>query len=115
MCAGMFLILLDVTVVNVAVPSITAGLRTGTAGVQWVVDAYTVALASLLLAGGTAGDRIGHRATVLIGLVTFGAASVGCGLAASAGELIAARAGQGIGAALLLPGSLAAIADAFPG
>jgi len=115
MCAGMFLILLDVTVVNVAVPSITAGLRTGTAGVQWVVDAYTVALASLLLAGGAAGDRIGHRATVLIGLVTFGAASVGCGLAASTGELVAARAGQGIGAALLLPGSLAAIADAFPG
>lgn len=115
MCAGMFLILLDVTVVNVAVPSITSGLRTGTAGVQWVVDAYTVALASLLLAGGAAGDRIGHRATVLIGLVTFGAASVGCGLAVSAGALIAARAGQGIGAALLLPGSLAAIADAFPG
>lgn len=115
MCAGMFLILLDVTVVNVAVPSITSGLRTGTAGVQWVVDAYTVALASLLLAGGAAGDRIGHRATVLVGLVTFGAASVGCGLAVSAGALIAARAGQGIGAALLLPGSLAAIADAFPG
>lgn len=115
MCAGMFLILLDVTVVNVAVPSIAAGLRTGTAGVQWVVDAYTVALAGLLLAGGAAGDRFGHRATVLIGLVIFGAASAGCGLASSAGELTAARAGQGIGAALLLPGSLAAIADAFPG
>lgn len=114
MCAGMFLILLDATVVNVAVPSITAGLRTGTAGIQWVVDAYTVALASLLLAGGTAGDRIGHRAAVLIGLATFAAASVGCGLATSAGALIAARAGQGIGAALLLPGSLAAVADAFP-
>ena len=106
MCAGMFLILLDATVVNVAVPSITAGLRTGTAGVQWVVDAYTVALASLLLAGGTAGDRIGHRAAVLAGLLTFGAASAGCALAASAGTLIAARAGQGVGAALLLPALL---------
>jgi DHA2 family methylenomycin A resistance protein-like MFS transporter len=115
MCAGMFLILLDATVVNVAVPAVTAGLRTGTAGIQWVVDAYTVALASLLLAGGAAGDRIGHRATVLAGLLTFGAASAGCALAPSAGALIAARAGQGVGAALLLPGSLAAIADAFPG
>jgi DHA2 family methylenomycin A resistance protein-like MFS transporter len=111
----MFLILLDVTVVNVAVPSITAGLGTGTAGVQWVVDAYTVSLASLLLAGGTTGDRTGHRTTVLAGLVIFGVASAACGLAASAETLIAARAAQGVGAALLLPGSMAAIADAFPG
>ncbi|MCL2586379.1 MAG: MFS transporter, partial [Streptosporangiales bacterium] len=56
MCCGMFLVLLDVTVVNVAIPAITAGLRTSTAGVQWVVDGYTVAIASLLLAGGTLGD-----------------------------------------------------------
>lgn len=115
MCGGMFLILLDVTIVNVAVPAITAGLRTSTAGVQWVVDGYTVALAALLLAGGTLGDRLGHRRTVLAGLVIFGAASAGCALATGPGALIAARAGQGIGAALLLPGSLAAIADAFPG
>ncbi|HEY1706297.1 MAG TPA: MFS transporter [Trebonia sp.] len=115
MCAGMFLILLDVTVVSVAVPSITAGLGTGTAGVQWVVDAYTVSLASLLLAGGTIGDRTGHRTTVLAGLVIFGVASAACGLATVPGALIAARAGQGVGAALLLPGSMAAIADAFPG
>jgi MFS transporter, DHA2 family, methylenomycin A resistance protein len=115
MTAGMFLILLDVTVVNVAVPTITAGLRTSTAGVQWVVDGYTVALASLLLAGGTLGDRFGHRQTVLAGLAVFGAASAGCALAATPGTLIAARVVQGIGAALLLPGSLAAIADAYPG
>jgi MFS transporter, DHA2 family, methylenomycin A resistance protein len=115
MCCGMFLILLDVTVVNVAVPAITAGLRASTAGVQWVVDGYTVALASLLLAGGTLGDRLGHRTIVLLGLGIFGAASAGCGLATVPGALIAARAAQGIGAALLLPGSLAAIADAFPG
>jgi DHA2 family methylenomycin A resistance protein-like MFS transporter len=115
MCGGMFLILLDVTVVNVAVPAITAGLRASTAGVQWVVDGYTVALASLLLAGGILGDRLGHRGTVLAGLVIFGAASAGCALATVPGALIAARAGQGAGAALLLPGSLAAIADAFPG
>jgi DHA2 family methylenomycin A resistance protein-like MFS transporter len=114
MCAGMFLVLLDVTVVNVAVPAITAGLRTGTAGVQWAVVGYTVALASLLLGGGVLGDRIGHRRVVLAGLVVFGTASAGCALAPGTGALVAARAGQGIGAALLLPGSIAAIADAYP-
>lgn len=114
MCAGMFLVLLDVTVVNVAVPAITAGLRADTAGVQWVVVGYTVALASLLLAGGTLGDRIGHRQVVLAGLVIFGAASAGCALAPWTTALVAARAGQGIGAALLLPGSIAAITDAYP-
>lgn len=114
MCAGMFLVLLDVTVVNVAVPSITAGLRTTTAGVQWVVDGYTVALAGLLLAGGALGDRLGHRHVVAVGLMIFGAASVGCALAPSTGVLVATRATQGIGAAMLLPGSIAAIADAYP-
>ena len=114
MCAGMFLVLLDVTIVNVAVPSITTGLRTTTAGVQWVVDGYTVALASLLLAGGALGDRLGHRQVVAGGLVIFGAASAGCALAQSAGVLVASRAAQGIGAAMLLPGSIAAIADAYP-
>lgn len=114
MCAGMFLVLLDVTVINVAVPAITADLRTGTAGVQWVVVGYTVALASLLLGGGTLGDRIGHRRVVLAGLVVFGAASAGCALAPRTGALVAARAGQGAGAALLLPASIAAIAGAYP-
>ena len=114
MCAGMFLVLLDVTVVNVAVPSITAGLRTGTAGVQWVIDAYTVTLASLLLAGGAVGDRFGQRTAVLAGLAVFGAASGGCALAPTPGLLVVARAAQGVGAALLLPGSIAAIADAYP-
>jgi MFS transporter, DHA2 family, methylenomycin A resistance protein len=114
MCAGMFLVLLDVTVVNVAVPAITAGLRTSTAGVQWVVDGYAVTLASLLLAGGAAGDRFGHRRVVAVGLAIFGAASAGCALAPTPGLLVAARAAQGVGAALLLPGSIAAIADAYP-
>ncbi len=114
MCAGMFLVLLDVTVVNVAVPAITAGLRTDTAGVQWVVVAYTITAASLLLGGGTLGDRFGHRHVVLAGLVIFGAASAGCALAPWTGALVASRATQGTGAALLLPGSIAAIADAYP-
>lgn len=114
MCAGMFLVLLDVTVVNVAIPSVISGLHTTTAGVQWVVDGYTVALAGLLLAGGAFGDRAGHRRIVAAGLVIVGVASVGCAIAPNAGVLIIARAAQGVGAALLLPGSVAAIADAYP-
>ena len=114
MCAGMFLVLLDVTVVNVAIPSITSGLRTTTAGIQWVVDGYAVALASLLLAGGALGDRLGHRQVVVAGLAIFGAASAGCNDAPAIGVLVAARATQGVVAALLLPGSIAAIADAYP-
>ncbi|MEQ3550407.1 MFS transporter [Pseudonocardia nematodicida] len=114
MCAGMFLVLLDVTVVNVALPSIGTGLGAGAAAVQWVVDAYAVSIAGLLLAGGTLGDRAGHRRVVLAGLAVFGAASAACGLAPSAGVLIGARAAQGLGAALLLPGTLAVITDAFP-
>ena len=115
MCVGMFLVLLDVTVVNVALPSIATELRGGPAATQWVVDAYAVAIAGLLLAGGTVGDWIGHRRVVLAGLVVFGAASAACGLATGPGMLITARAAQGVGAALLLPGSLAVITQVFPG
>jgi DHA2 family methylenomycin A resistance protein-like MFS transporter len=114
MCAGMFLVLLDVTVVNVALPSIDAGLAAGTGELQWVVDGYAVAIAGLLLAAGAIGDLAGHRRVVLTGLALFGVASAVCGFAPSAGLLIAARVGQGLGAALLLPGSLAVIADAYP-
>jgi DHA2 family methylenomycin A resistance protein-like MFS transporter len=115
MCVGMFLVLLDVTVVNVALPSIATGLGADPGATQWIVDAYAVAIAGLLLTGGTVGDRIGHRRVVLAGLGIFGAASAACGLAAGPGTLIAARAAQGVGAALLLPGSLAVITEAFPG
>src|SRR5918997_2537752 len=113
MCVGMFLVLLDVTVVNVALPSIASGLGADPAATQWIVDAYAVAIAGLLLAGGTVGDRVGHRRVVLTGLGLFGMASAACGLATGPGMLIAARAAQGAGAALLLPGSLAVITDAF--
>lgn len=110
----MFLVLLDVTVVNVALPRIRAGLGADVAGTQWVVDGYAVAIAGLLLVGGTLGDRIGHGRVVLTGLALFGLASAGCGLAPVTGALIAGRAVQGVGAALLLPGSLAVITDVFP-
>jgi MFS family permease len=114
MCVGYFLVLLDVTALNVAVPAIGAGLRVGVTGLQWVVNGYALALAALLLVGGALGDAYGHRRVVLSGLALFGAASAGCGLAPSAGVLVAARVLQGVGAALLLPGTLAIITRAFP-
>ncbi|MFE1296809.1 MFS transporter [Streptomyces sp. NPDC058731] len=114
MCAGYFLVLLDVTIVNVALPAIGARLGTGTGGLQWVVDGYALALAALMLSSGTAGDRHGHRAVVLTGLAVFGAGSLACGLAPTAPALVAARGVQGVGAALLLPGTLAVIGRAFP-
>jgi MFS transporter, DHA2 family, methylenomycin A resistance protein len=114
MCVGYFLVLLDVTVVNVALPSIGSDLGAGVGGLQWVVDGCAIALASLMLAGGTIGDLHGHKRVVLSGLATFGVASLGCALAPSAAVLVGFRVLQGVGAALLLPGTLAVIANAFP-
>ena len=114
MCAGMFLVLLDVTAVNVALPSIGHGLRAGIAGLQWTVDGYAVAIASLLLAGGTVGDRLGHRRVLLAGFAAFGLASLACAMAPSVGALVAGRVAQGVGGALLLPSTMAVIADAYP-
>jgi DHA2 family methylenomycin A resistance protein-like MFS transporter len=114
MCAGMFLVQLDVTIVNVALPTIDTELSAGLAQLQWVVDGYSVVLAALLLTGGALGDGLGHRGVVLTGLAVFGAASALCGLAGSAAWLVAARAAQGAGAALLLPGTLAVITAALP-
>jgi DHA2 family methylenomycin A resistance protein-like MFS transporter len=112
-CVGYFLVLLDVTVVNVALPQIGNGLGSGVAGLQWVVDGYALALAALLLAGGTIGDLRGHKRVVLTGLVVFGVASFGCAVAPNTGFLVAARVVQGVGAALLLPGTLAIITGSF--
>lgn len=114
MCAGMFLVQLDVTIVNVALPRIGAGLGANLAGLQWVVDGYAVVLAALLLAGGTLGDRFGHKRVVLSGLLIFGVASIACAFAPTTGVLVGARAFQGLGAALLLPGTLAVVTRTFP-
>ncbi|MFF8905701.1 MFS transporter [Streptomyces olivaceoviridis] len=114
MCAGYFLVLLDVTIVNVALPAIGSGLGTDVGGLQWVVDGYALALASSMLTSGTAGDRYGHKRVVLAGLAVFGAGSLGCGLAPDVPLLVTARVVQGTGAALLLPGTLALIGRAFP-
>jgi DHA2 family methylenomycin A resistance protein-like MFS transporter len=114
MCVGYFLVLLDVTVVNVALPSIGSGIGASVSALQWVVDGYALALASLMLAGGTVGDLRGHKRVVLTGLAVFGAGSLGCGLAPDVAVLVAARVVQGVGAALLLPGTLAIISHAYP-
>jgi DHA2 family methylenomycin A resistance protein-like MFS transporter len=114
MCVGYFLVLLDVTIVNVALPTIASGVGASVSGLQWVVDGYALALAALMLAGGTIGDLRGHKRVVLAGLVVFGAGSLACGLAPTTAVLVASRVVQGIGAALLLPGTLAIISHAFP-
>ncbi|GAA2817880.1 MFS transporter [Kribbella solani] len=113
LCIGIFLVQLDVTVVNVALPTIRVDLATGLAGQQWVVAAYMIALAGLLLLFGVLGDRIGHRRVVLAGLAVFGGASLACGVAPNIELLVAARVVQGVGAALLLPGTLAVITDLY--
>ncbi len=114
MCVGMFLVLLDVTVVNVALPSLRADLGASVGSLQWIVDGYAVALASLMLPSGDLGDRHGHKRVVLAGLAAFGTGSLAAGLAPGAALLVAGRVVQGAGAALLLPGTLAVISRAYP-
>jgi len=104
---------LDGTVVNVALPAIGRDFGGGLAGLQWTLDAYLLTLGSLLLLGGALGDRYGRRRVFVTGLVAFSAASALCGLAPSLGGLIAARAVQGVGGALLVPGSLALLSASF--
>ncbi|KAB8193150.1 MFS transporter [Nonomuraea phyllanthi] len=99
-CLGYFLVILDVTVISVAIPAIGADLRTGLTALQWIVDGYTLAFAGLLLLCGGLSDRLGGRRIFLTGLAVFTLASAGCGLAPSTGALIAARLVQGAGAAL---------------
>ena len=104
---------LDTTVVNVALPTIGKELNATVAGLQWIVNGYTLTLASLILIGGSLGDRFGRRRVFLIGVVWFAVASLSCGLAPNEAALVAARALQGIGGALLTPGSLAIIQASF--
>lgn len=111
---GYFLVMLDVTVVNVAVPSIQSSLDVGPSGLQWIVDGYSTFFAGLLLLGGGLGDRFGHRSLYLSGLAVFSAASAGCALAPAGSVLITARLVQGTGAAFLVPASLALLQAAYP-
>jgi EmrB/QacA subfamily drug resistance transporter len=104
---------IDATVVNVALPAIGRDFGAAFGALQWVITSYTLTLASLILLGGALGDRYGRRRVFIIGVIWFAAASLICGVAPSAGWLIAARALQGIGGALLTPGSLAMIQASF--
>jgi EmrB/QacA subfamily drug resistance transporter len=110
---GSSMAMLDATAVNVALPTIGKDLNTSLAGLQWVVTAYTLTLAGLILLGGALGDRFGRRRVFLIGVTWFALSSALCGLAPDIGVLIAARGLQGIGGALLTPGSLAIIQSTF--
>ncbi|WP_341268018.1 DHA2 family efflux MFS transporter permease subunit [Gordonia malaquae] len=113
LCFAELLVMVDNTIVNVALPTISRDLDAGISGLQWVVDAYTLVFAGLLLTGGYLGDRFGHRRMLLGGIVGFVAVSVGAALAGSLGELIAARAGLGLFAALVFPATLALIVGIF--
>jgi EmrB/QacA subfamily drug resistance transporter len=110
---GSSMVLLDSTVVNVALPTIGRELNASLAGLQWTVTGYTLSLAGLILLGGSLGDRAGRRRVFLVGVVWFALASVICGAAPDIAVLIAARVLQGIGGALLTPGSLAIIQASF--
>ncbi|MBN3757125.1 MFS transporter [Paraburkholderia sp. Tr-20389] len=110
---GSSMAFIDGSVVNVALPSIQSELGASVAAMQWVVNAYLLLLGSLVLVGGALGDKLGRRTVFVAGIVLFTAASAACGLAPQSGALIAARAVQGAGAALLVPSSLAIIGAVF--
>jgi len=113
-CLGQFMLQLDTTIVNVALPSIARSLHTSTSGLQWIVDGYILALASLLLSSGRMGDRSGHKRVYLAGLAIFALGSGLCALASTTGELVCFRVLQGVGAAIELPATLALITGVFP-
>jgi len=114
MCFALFMVMLDNTVVNVALPSIQRDLKTGLSSLEWTVNAYTLVFAVLLVTGGRLGDILGRRRMFLFGVVVFALSSAGIGVAPSDGWLIAGRAAQGIGAAFMMPATLSIITNAFP-
>ncbi|MER6616748.1 MFS transporter [Streptomyces xantholiticus] len=113
-CAGQFLVVLDVSVVNVALPSMRADLRLSPTGLQWVLNAYSIAFAGFMLLGGRAADMFGRKLMFLVGLSLFTAASVAGGLAQEGWQLLVARGVQGLGAAVLAPATLTIITAAVP-
>src|SRR5215210_8899427 len=111
---GLFMIMLDNTVVNVALPSIQRDLGTGLSELQWIVTGYALSFAALMLIGGKLADAYGRRLIFVLGIVLFTAASLWCGLADSGNMLIVARVVQAAGAALMNPATLSIIAATFP-
>jgi EmrB/QacA subfamily drug resistance transporter len=115
LCVAQFMVILDVTVVNVALPRMAADLGLDRAALTWVVTAYTLCFGGLMLLGGRLADLLGRRRVFLAGLLVFTAASLGAGLAGDAATLVAARAAQGVGAALLSPAALSILTTTFHG
>ena len=114
LCLGFFMILLDLTIVNIGIPSIIDGLHASLDSILWVLNAYILVYAVLLITSGRLGDMFGARRLFLIGLAVFTLASIACSLAQSPGQLIAARIVQGIGGAILTPQTLSMITNIFP-
>ena len=114
MCFALAMAMLDNTVVNIALPTIQREIGATVSDLQWIIDGYVLVFASLLLTGGILGDRYGRKRMFLAGLAIFTVASLACGLSANGGQLIAARALQGVGAALLMPGTLSILTVTFP-
>jgi EmrB/QacA subfamily drug resistance transporter len=112
-CLAQFMVILDVAIVNVALPSMRAGLHFSTTGLQWVVNAYTLTFAGFLMLGGRSADLLGRRRVFLVGTAMFALASLGCALAGSRDLLIAARAVQGLSGAVLSPATLSIITSSF--
>src|SRR5437764_5702022 len=112
-CLAQFMVILDVSIVNVALPSIHGGLHFSTTGLQWVVNAYTLTFAGFLMLGGRSADLLGRRRMFLAGTALFAIASLACALADSRGLLIAARTVQGVGGAVISPATLAIITSSL--
>src|SRR4051794_16221674 len=108
-----FAINVDTTIVNVALPTLVRELHTSTTQLEWIVDAYNLVFAALILAAGNLGDRVGRKGVLLAGLGIFGVATIAGGLGDSPGELIAARAVRGLGAALIFPATLSLLTNVF--
>jgi DHA2 family methylenomycin A resistance protein-like MFS transporter len=113
LCVGYFMVILDTTIVNVALPALHHDLHANVRTLQWVVDGYTLLFAALMLSGGALGDRLGARGVFQAGLAVFVLASIGCGVAPTAAVLIVARLVQGVGAALSVPASLSLLRVAY--
>src|SRR3954454_20566008 len=114
MCFALFMIMLDNTVVNVALPSIQRDLDASISSLEWTINAYTLTFAVLLVTGGRLGDILGRRRMFLFGVVVFAVSSAAIGLSPDQAWLVGGRAAQGIGAAFMMPGTLSIISNAFP-
>src|SRR5215212_8961135 len=115
LCTAQLMVILDISAVNVALPDLAADLAIAPDAIAWTITSYSLAFGSLLLLGGRAADLLGRRRVFLTGLALFTGASLASALAPTAGALYAARAGQGIGAALLSPAALSIVTTAFAG